>query len=149
MRCRSIVRRIVNNVDKTDVVWFGSLGKLTDGFDTVKWDDAKWDADLLDSDTIFAKADKSSYDDGTQAVVSSLTQRLSVIKNELWYDITYGLPLIDKLTSKFDYDAYILTVVNSHPDVQAVLKFSSTKLNGRYTCDMTIQTVFGKISLQI
>ena len=123
MRCRNIV-------DGT-IVWFGSIGLNDDG--TAK----------------FANEDHTSYVDNTDGTVASLTERLSVIKNELWYDMRYGIPLIDKVSSKSEMDVFIIQIVSEHPDVVSVTNFESKMIQHNYSCNMTINTIYGDISLSI
>lgn len=127
MRCRNIVK----SDDTTNVVWFGSYGLNDDG--TAK----------------FAKPDKSSYESSTDGVVASLTQRLSVIKTELWFNYDYGLPLLDKDNTKVNVDAAVANIVLSHEDVQSISSFVSSIEKNVYTCIMTIETLYGEISVTI
>lgn len=90
-----------------------------------------------------------NFSDKQQAVSDSLTQRLSVIKTELWYNVTYGLPLYEKVKSKEVIDSNVLSIVDSHPDVVTVKSFQSKILNSKYSCDMQILTIYGDVNLQI
>ena len=42
-----------------------------------------------------------NYGKEKEAIIDSLTQRLSVIKGELWYNVSAGLPLLEKDCSTF------------------------------------------------
>ena len=119
-------RRIVNG----NVVWFGKAGK--------------------DANDNFIKVD-SNYSSKSQAVIDSLTQRLSVLEHELWYNITYGVPIQNKLKSKAIIDANVLQIVNQHEDVLQVQSFSSQidASSKTYKCKMTIQSKYGLIDLSI
>ena len=123
MRCRNIVNG--------DIVWFGSIGLNDDGT------------------AIFANEEHESYANDRDGTVASLTERLSVIKNELWYDMRYGIPLIDKVSSKAEMDVFIIQIVSEHPDVVSVTNFESKMIQHNYTCNMTINTIYGDISLSI
>ena len=113
------------------IVWFGSTGKNPDG--TAKFYDDK----------------KNSYSSQQHAVADSLRQRLSVIKSELWYRVSYGLPLYEKTKSKALMDATVLEIVNSHPDVVTVLEFKSQIIDKTYTCKLEIQSIYGNVTLSI
>ena len=90
-----------------------------------------------------------NFSDKQQAVVDSLTQRLSVIRRELWYDINYGLPLLDKQKSKVSIDAFIGKTVLAHPDVDSIKQFESNIVGKKYVCSMTISTIYGDIILTV
>lgn len=127
MRCRRL--KEVNG--EKEVVWFGSYGK--DG----------------DSTLFFNENDKhDNFSDQQQGVSDSLTQRLSVLKEELWYDVEYGLPLFDKV-KKPAMDSFVCSTVLGHPDVISIDEFSSKVLNNKYSCSMTVLTVFGNVLLNI
>jgi len=84
-----------------------------------------------------------------EGVAADLTQRLSVLKNELWYQINYGLPLLDKIKSKAVIDASVLDIITSHPNVVRVSKFESQVLNRKYSCKATIESEFGPVQLNL
>lgn len=147
MRTRALYTYIdEQGIKRTNVVWFGASGRKIIGFDKVNWDIAVWDD--ATGKTIFANKD-TSFSSGKQGVVDNLTQRLSIIKNELWYNISYGLPLFDKNHSKTAFDAFILTVVNQHPEVNNIIEFSSKVVNHKYSCHIQIQSVYGLIDINM
>lgn len=111
-------RRIIDG----NVVWFGKTGKESEK--------------------------TSNYSDEQQAVVDSLTQRLSVIRKELWYAINEGLPLTDK-ASKIELDLSVMSIIDSHPDVLTVKDINSATKDGKYTCKVTVLSKFGQIDLSI
>lgn len=120
MRCRQI--------KDGNVVWFGSCG--------------------IDTETGLAiKAD--SFVDKESAVASSLTQRLSVIKNELWYRMKYGLPLFEKVTSKAYMDTVVINQVLEHPNVIRIESFKSTIVDKQYHCELEILSEYGKVNIEI
>lgn len=129
MKCRRI--KTYNNVK--NIVWFGSYGLNQDG--TAKFYD---ETNIHDN-----------YSTTQQAVVDSLTQRLSIIKNELWYNTSYGIPLIDKYRTKGTIDAYIVTIIYEHPDVVEITSFNSTFIEHSYTTTFTVLTTFGLISIEV
>lgn len=119
MKCRTI--------KNGNVIWFGSYGKNPDG--TAKFDNDK----------------KESYSDKQQGLVSRLTQKLSVIKTELWYRMSYGLPLYDKLNSKVYLDAVVVSIISNEDDVVSIESFKSTVDNHKYHCDAKINSIYGDI----
>ena len=129
MRCR----RIITDTDKKKkVVWFGSYGKNEDG--TAKFYD---------------NTKHNNFSDKQEGVADSLTQRLSVIKGELWYNISYGLPLFEKQKSKVAIDSFIGSTITTHPDVTSIESFKSQVIDKNYTCTIVINTVYGQINLEI
>ncbi len=119
MRCRKI--------ENGNIVWFGSAGKTTDGRSKLAL----------------------NFADNQEGVANSLTQRLSVIAGELWYNITYGLPLLEKVDSKTAIDATVSEIVLSHPDVTDITEFSSVVEGSKYSAKMTVETSFGDLELTI
>lgn len=129
MRCRRIKRGGASNT----VVWFGSYGKAADG-----------------SSLFFNENNiHDNFADRQEGVANSLTQRLSVIAGELWYNITYGLPLLEKVDSKTAIDATVSEIVLSHPDVTDITEFSSAVEGSKYSAKMTVETSFGDLELTI
>lgn len=127
MRCRRVKRQTSENT----IVWFGSYGLNSDG--TAKF---------------FNENDKhDNYGDKQEAVADSLTQRLSVIKNELWYNVYYGLPLIDKIKSKTELDAIVASIIFTHPDVIDIIKFESRVVNKHYYMSSVISSKYGDIQI--
>lgn len=126
-------RRLVDDNNRKNIVWFGSYGKNDDG--TAK----------------FAKSnDKhANYADNTEGVASGLTQRLSIMKGELWYAINTGIPLLEKQVSKGVLDAFVVKTVLEYPDVREILLFESQKLEHEYKVRLKVQSVFGVIELSI
>lgn len=88
-----------------------------------------------------------SFSEAQQSVVDSLTQRLSVIKTELWYDISYGLPLFDKVKNKIAMDGAVASIVTSHPDVISMSSFESTIVNKKYSCKFQAVTKYGNVQV--
>ena len=129
MRCRRIKRGITSDT----VVWFGSYGKAADG------------------SSLFSNENNihDNFAEGQEGVADSLTQRLSVIEGELWYNVSFGLPLMEKIDSKIAIDAAVSQIVLSHPDVIDIIEFESSKSATRYYAKMKISTNFGEFSLEI
>lgn len=148
MRTRSLYRHkdSLGN-EHIDVVWFGTIGKQAMGFDNQAWDVAMWDE--MPGEAIFLREDRSSFSERQQSVVDSLTQRLSIIRGELWYAMSYGLPLFEKNRSKIEFDAFILKVISSHPDVDSIISFKSEVVSSNYTCEVKIQSKYGPISINL
>lgn len=128
MRCR----RTKRENDVNNVVWFGSYGKNADG--TAKF--------YNDSDK------HDNFSEEQESVKDSLTQRLSVIENELWYAINYGLPLIGN-ASRVEMDAAIITIIDGHPDVSEITSFESEFIGHSYHAKIEIQSAYGVINISI
>ena len=139
MKTRMIVE---NEFGVKTVVWFGSIG-------------VKNELDENDIPTgkvvgIFVKEDKSSYEGGKEGIAYSLTQRLSVIKGELWYNIKQGIPLFDKQRSKGIIDSYVIQTVLKHEEVLSIVEFNSYVINNhQYKCFLKCSTMYGEININI
>ena len=130
MNCRRVKRENGKNI----IVWFGSYGINEDG--TAKFYN------------INDKHDNISTEQ--EAVGDSLTQRLSVIEGELWYSITEGLPLLNKIKSKIELDASVTEIVLGHPDVVSITSFSSQVNDKReYSTTFTVETEYGSLDVSI
>lgn len=123
MRCRKLVR----NEDGFDVVWFNSAGMNV--------------SKRMIADENFATEQ--------QYVADDLTQKMLVLKNELWYAIQYGVPLLDKIKSKIRMDSFVGTTIMTQPDVIKILKFNSTLTNGVYNVNVSILSSFGNINIEV
>lgn len=119
MRCRNMI--------DGNVVFFGSYGLNLDG--TAK------------------KA--PNYLDKQNAIALSLTQKLSVIKGELWYKVSYGLPLYEKNRRALLFDSFVGEVISKEPDVLNIIDFHSEVFNKIYSCKMKILTTYGEIEIQV
>lgn len=126
MKCR----RLKTDDDKVrHVVWFGSYGKNNDG--TAKF---------------YNGNDKhDNYGTDNEAIADLLTQKLNVIKNELWYQINNGLPLFDKGATKGIFDAYIFNKTMTVDGIISIDKFQSKVIGHTYTFSMVCTTLYGTI----
>ena len=104
MRCRRIIGK--------NIVWFGSQGVNTD----------------TSSEDYGKKIPSVNYSDGSIAVRDSLTQRLSVIKGELWFNLLSGIPLLDEKSPSI-LDSYISKTILEHPDVISIENFDREIIN--------------------
>lgn len=100
------------------------------------------------SKTYYAYGNKipaQNYSSGSKGVRDSLIQRLSVIKGELWYKASYGLPLAEKIKNKGIYDSVIIAIITSHPDVKNIIEFESSisKAERSYKLRFSALTVYG------
>lgn len=71
------------------------------------------------------KLEAENYSEKQHGVRDSLIQRLSVIKGELWYKASYGLPLMEKIRNKGIYDSIIINIITTHPDIVNLSYFYS------------------------
>jgi len=145
MKTRALYKYIDDNgIQHTNVVWFGSAGRTIVGFDISEWDNARWD----DASSMHIRK-AESFSERQQSVTDNLTQRLSIVKGELWYNINYGQPIFEKTKSKTAFDAFILTVVKQHPDVNSIISFNSQIIDKKYTCNIQIESIYGQITLNL
>lgn len=101
------------------------------------------DLDRNDKD-YYNQTIKSDYSEKQEGVRDSLIARLDLIKGELWYRSSYGLPLLEKVKSKGIYDSIIVGYITDHPDVVNIESFSS-KVNGHsYEFECVINTVYNE-----
>ena len=116
------------NYKNGKVAWFGSFGKDVNG----------------------NKIPASNYLDQQAGISSTLTQQLSVIRNELWYNIRFGMPIISvNPTSKLLIDSYISNVIYANSEVVNITKFESHVANEKYMASLVILTKYGAIEMQI
>lgn len=117
----------IRNMIDGNVVWFGSIGKNENG--------------------TAIKAD--SFVSEQQSVSIGLTQRLSVIRKELWYKVSYGLPLFDKISSKTALDSFVTSTILAHPDVKDIVSFTSSVKNHAYSCKAEILSIYGPLDFSM
>ncbi len=98
--------------------------------------------------TINGKESVASFVDEKEGIISSLTERLSVLQGELWYKSSYGQPITSITKSKILMDSFIVKVIESHPDVKSIDYFESYIENKKYYCYITINTTYGNIELK-
>ena len=91
------------------------------------------------------KISGENYSHSSEGVRSSLIQRLSVLKGELWYKASYGLPLTEKVKNKGIYDSIIINIITTHPDVKNLISYSSSfdKKERKYAFEFKALTVYG------
>ena len=123
LRCRPIV----NN----SYVFFNSCGKDENG-NAIKYSE-----------------DGVSFAKDEEGVAQSLTQRLSVIRGEIWYNVLYGIPLFDKMKTKIEADIAVATMIEMHPDVKNIDDFTSQIINRKYSCNVTVNTKEGTLNIQL
>lgn len=88
--------------------------------------------------------------DSKEAIASNLITKLSIIRGELWYNKTYGLPLLDKIKNKWIMDAEIVDIILSESGVSAITSLDSTLTKeGVYTAEIKVSTIYGDISVSI
>ena len=97
----------------------------------------------------YEKISAPNFVDGKEGTASSLNQLLSVIKSELWYSVNFGLPLYDKISTKFQMDASVLQIVKNHSEVVSITNFESSISGHNYHCKMTIHSIYGDLQMII
>lgn len=125
------VRRIARVDGKNIIVWFGSYGTNANG-----------SAKFFNPSNIH-----DNFSENQDYTADLLTQKLSNIKNELWWNVTFGLPLIDKLTSRVEIDAEIGQIILAEESVIDILNFESSFIGHTYLAKIKILTKFGEINL--
>lgn len=130
MRVRRLSRH--EDADK-EIVWFGSYGCNSDG-------SAKW---FNSNDKHDNFAEKQEY------TADVLTQKLNIIRNELWWNVTYGLPLLNKLISKSSIDAAIIEIVLAQDEVEDIISLTSSLNKHKYSAEIKIKTIYGDIQIVI
>lgn len=129
MKCR----RFKNEDGIKHIVWFGSYGKNLDG-------SAKFY-------NIENKND--NYSEKQQYIVDSITEKLSVLKYELWFNVNYGMPIIDKTRVKGIIDAYVVEEIYNNSDVTDIKQFSSTFTEHNYSATIKVISTFGELYLTV
>lgn len=118
---------------KSEIVWFGSYGKDENGNAKFYNKDNKHD----------------NFSENKEAIADLLNQELSVLKNELWYNYNFGLPIFEKQKSKITIDSSIISIVQSHKEVTNINYFKSFIQDKKYFCDMIINTIYGDINITL
>ena len=90
------------------------------------------------------KLTAENYSEEQKGVRDSLVQRLSIIKGELWYKASYGLPLTEKVKNKGIYDSIIISIITSHPDVVNISYYNSVVENKTYYLDFIVYTIYNQ-----
>ena len=88
------------------------------------------------------KLSADNYSKEQKGVANSLIQRLSVIKGELWYKASYGLPLMEKIKNKGIYDSIIINIITTHPEVVNLISIESKIENRKYMLDFVVYTIY-------
>lgn len=114
-----------------NVVFFNSIGKTAEG-NAVKYSESG-----------------TSYSEKQQALADSLTQRLSILKGELWYYNNYGIPLLDKIRTKLEVDIEVANIIEDHENVKEIQSFQSEIIEHRYNCQIVVLSDYGQITIQI
>ena len=86
-----------------------------------------------------------NYSEKQESVADNLTQRLSVLKTELWWNLNYGLPILEKVRSKAVMDSVIINIILANRDVRNILSFKSSvdKKTYVYRYEVNIESIFG------
>jgi len=90
-----------------------------------------------------------NYVEEADAITSALRQKLSVIKGELWFNRSFGIPLIDKVKSKAIFDTYTMSIVNKQTGINNIKKFESTVERHDYHLNIELQSVYGDVRIDL
>lgn len=77
-----------------------------------------------------------------EGVAYSLTQSLSVLKGELWWQINHGLPLLEKIKNKNILDSVIINIILKNPDVVNIFYLNSSVKGDQYYFETKIATIY-------
>ena len=143
MRCRKIVEE--NGIK--NIVWFGSYGKNQDGT-------AKFAGEVTsDVNKQYGYEDNGKHENYSieeQAICDSITQQLSIIRGELWYNINKGLPIFDKVKRKGFIDSYVVETTLNTKDVKSITSFKSEiENNHHYKANLNVLTKYGELAIEI
>lgn len=142
----SSLQYLVNNsnIKTVEILYYHNTGTTYVYVDYYAILTSKYNAKFFNIDNIH-----DNYSDRQQGIVDSLTQRLSVIKGELWYNTSYGVPLFDKTKSKGIIDAYVISIILQHPNVVRIENFKSEVKNHNYFCNVDIISEYGIVHMTI
>ena len=87
---------------------------------------------------------EANYADKQEGVAYSLTQRISILKGELWWMINYGLPVFEKVRNKAIFDSVLINIILKHPDVRNIISINSFVDDHTYTFDVKINSIFNE-----
>jgi hypothetical protein len=139
MKCRRInyTKDESGIILRRDIVWFGSYGKNNDG--TAKF---------------YNPEDKhDNYGNEKEAVADGLTQRLNVLRGELWYAVNEGMPLWDNHKNTYILDTYITSTVLKHSEVKSIISFNSSLSSQNdqlvYSATMIILSNYGELAFDV
>ena len=133
MRCRKLKDWVdESNTKHRSLVWFGSYGKNHDG--TARFE---------------GKDKHDNFSEKEKAVSDSLTQKVSLLQGELWYNVSFGLPLLSKNRNKTTYDSFIASTILSHKDVVQINSFESKIENQKYYCYVVIKTIYFYLGIPV
>lgn len=116
-----------NGLQHCDLVMFGSYGVNPDGT-----------AIRVVNDGSELASQKEDIAEGEDSLQYSIRQKLSVIKNELWYNYKFGIPLVDKIVNKAFIDAYIITTIKDINGVRTISNFVSQVEDKTYRCTFIV-----------
>lgn len=157
MKCRKMTWNELKNC--YDIVWFGSKGKNENGKaifvdengKTIQSSQLEYveGTDILTRNS--AKKVHNNFSEDADAVVESLRQRLSVMKNELWNDYLYGLPLLQEGVTKAMIDSDAILMISYCPGVRSLNSFKSEidVSSKTYKLEFDISTIYGDVSVSV
>lgn len=149
MKCRQIVTFTDRTGKKqSQVIWFGRIIADIDPLTVSEFLYCSEDITVRESGGMIV-ANGDNYVSSQRAVVSSLVQQLSVIRGELWYATNVGLPLVDKIVGKGIIDAYVSSVIISHPEIKHINSFSSMINKYNYSCTFEALSSYGDLIVSV
>lgn len=104
------------------------------------------------NDLVFINGECPTTSDEIDRVIQRLYIRLRTFFGEWWWDVTYGVPWLERIlgqkNGKASADIIIQEQILSENGVQQVVNFSSTYENSKraYSCSFQVRTQGGQIS---
>lgn len=146
---------VIDNYTTTKIGQHNLIGSLDEELSKIEINAEDYDGDIIlileqyGTAKLYDNAQHNNFSKEQYAVSDSLNQSLSVIKNELWYNYNFGIPLESQNKTKLNIDIFIIDTINSNSDVKNIIEFNSIVDKGHYSCDMIVDTVFGKVEMTI
>lgn len=122
---------------RIEAQYFPSVAIKVNGYESLDKNSSKYKEETI----------AMNYSTRQEGVRDSLIARLDLIKGELWYRRSYGLPLLEKIKSKGIIDSIIINYIMDHPDVVNIEQFNSyfsEEDEHKYVFDCTINTVYNE-----
>lgn len=90
--------------------------------------------------------------DEPAAVAQAVLTRLKLLRGEVFWDKTLGVPWFQEIMGPMNpqtYDAEIKSVILGTPGVSALLNYSSSIVNRNLSVNATISTIYGTTQISL
>ena len=102
--------------------------------------------EVVDGIVVNREFDLANYVYNNEAIRNNIEARCRVIRGELLYNVTLGIPLH---VEKDDLDLAIMNAVETTYGVKAVKKFISSLKNNKYHANMIVETEYGILEVEV